>query len=337
MNFINKFLNVTQRVVDDKTYIETTEQVFDMDLDVIKAMSEDELEEFIKSLELVTPNATCPTCNILLTTLYKRADRNPFFKCRNNNCSRTTISAYKNSIFERSKLTNIMILKILYNFSCRRTVADSAQTLNLSKGTVINFYKFFRAALFKFADKFSSKLGGDGIVIHFDETPITHRHGLLGRHMRSNTVWVVGAVDIHSRRCFLKFLPSRSRTDLFHFLQEWILPGSVVHTDSHRSYHTLSGLGFGHFTVNHSRNLVGPDGIHTNWIEGIFGCVKKLIRKYDAGFTDVANLELYLAEFCFRYSYDVFDRRQAFIKILHVLKVVKKMLDEEDLNETPNQ
>ncbi|KCZ78783.1 hypothetical protein H311_00172, partial [Anncaliia algerae PRA109] len=36
----------------------------------------------------------------------------------------------------------------------------------------------------------------------------------------------------------------------------WILPGSVVFTDCHGSYVTLNSLGFAHFKVNHSNNLV---------------------------------------------------------------------------------
>ncbi|KCZ78237.1 hypothetical protein H311_00736, partial [Anncaliia algerae PRA109] len=55
----------------------------------------------------------------------------------------------------------------------------------------------------------------------------------------------------------------------------------------HRSYATLNSLGFTHFTVNHSNNLVSSDGIHINWIEGIFGSVKKMMRKYDTRFKDV--------------------------------------------------
>jgi hypothetical protein len=99
--------------------------------------------------------------------------------------------------------------------------------------------------------------------------------------MPSNTVWAVGWVDIYTRSVFLKFLPSRSRADLFAFFSECILTGSTVHTDCLSSLYTLNYMGFTHFTVNHSRNLVGPDGIHTNLIEGIFGCCKKIMRKYD--------------------------------------------------------
>ncbi|KCZ77939.1 hypothetical protein H311_01042 [Anncaliia algerae PRA109] len=90
-------------------------------------------------------------------------------------------------------------------------------------------YKSFRISICQFLENRSERLDGNGIVVHFDETTITHRHGVTGRHNRSNTVWVVGAVDIHTRKCFLKFLPSRSRADIFLFFSTWILPGYCVY------------------------------------------------------------------------------------------------------------
>ncbi|KRH94985.1 hypothetical protein M153_7300011353, partial [Pseudoloma neurophilia] len=49
-----------------------------------------------------------------------------------------------------------------------------------------------------------------------------------------------------------------------------ILSGSVIHTDPHASYNTTSSLGF-----SHSRELVARDCINTNWIGGLFGCLKR--------------------------------------------------------------
>lgn len=328
MRLKEKIEDVKILIVSGKWVIETHESFLESDFDLLKIMSDTQLATFCSEIGLISKSEKCMDCGTVLETLNIKDGRHPFFRCSKNSCKRTRISAVKNSVFELTKLKFIQVLKLLYNFSCRRSVSDSSQTLDISKTTVVDFFKFFRSAIFKFMQDHSMKLGGDGIVVHFDETPITHRHGLLGRTQRSNTVWVVGAVDIHSRRCFMKFLPSRSRDDLFSFFNEWILPGSVVHTDSHRSYLTLSSLGFTHFMVNHSRNLVSPDGIHTNWIEGLFGCVKKLIRKYDAGFTTVDNLELYLAEFCFRYSFESFNRKTAFLKLISILKYTKRSLDD---------
>lgn len=113
-----------------------------------------------------------------------------------------------------------------------------------------------------------------------------------------------------------------------------MLPGSTIHTDSLRSYDALSSLGFTHCRVNHSRELVSPDGIHTNWIEGLFGCMKKMARKYDAGFSGIDNLHLYLAEFCFRYSFSAWDRKKAFFKIMIALRHCRIKFDLDDFIES---
>lgn len=72
------------------------------------------------------------------------------------------------------------------------------------------------------------------VVVHFDKTLMTIRHGETGNHARSKIVWVVCRVDVYSRKCFLRFLSSRSRLDLILFLKEWIFPESVFRTYYHR-------------------------------------------------------------------------------------------------------
>ena len=285
----------------------------------------------LQKIGVFKENHTCLDCGTLLTKFYNQQDRGPFFRCNKRTCQRKKYPLWKNTIFGSSKLPIEKTLLTLYYFSCRRTVSDTAECLDYNKQSVCDLYKLFRSTLESFTEKYSSKLGGPGVVIHFDETPITKRHGYTGRHAPSTTVWVVGAVDIHSRKCFLHFLPSRSRNDLYQFIEKWILPGSTIHTDCHRSYSTLSSMGFTHLTVNHSRTLVSPDGTHTNWIEGLFGCVKKLRRKYDAKWAGVENLHLYLAEFCFRYRWNAWNRQTAFGKILLAFNNMRKDMDDEDL------
>lgn len=65
---------------------------------------------------------------------------------------------------------------------------------------------------------------------------------------------------------------------MLYFLEEQILPGSPIHTDFLSSYATLRA-NFNYFTLYLSRNLVGQDFVQTNWIEGIFGAMKKMMRK----------------------------------------------------------
>lgn len=293
-----------------------------------------ESSELIRELQshgFLRRRVICSGCQSLISTLTVERGRHPRFRCRSRSCNqRINRPLFENTIFSKTKISLELCLEVLYNFSCRRTVADTSETLNISKPTVISFYKLFRSSITLFLENYSQKLGGDSIIVHVDETPMTTRHGGTGRHSASNTVWVVGGVDIHTRSCFLRFLPSRSRSDLFEFLNEWVLPGSIVHTDRHRSYDTLCSLGFTHFRVNHSTEFVAPDGTHTNWIEGMFGVLKKLARKYDSTWSGVTNLNLFLSEFCFRYSFDAWNRKKAFLKMLAVLKFCREKLDEED-------
>lgn len=321
--------NINFRFFDNKYHFENIQDFYKSDFEELCSKSEKEIISIFIECGILNGSATCTVCGTILNKVYFETGRHPFLRCSKKHNNRIKIVIYKNTIFDGIKINIKEVLNLLYSFACRRSIGDASETLNLSKHTVMAFYKLFRASICFFLEKYSVKMGGSGVVIHFDETPITSRHGNTGRFMTSNTVWAVGAVDIVNRSCFLKFLPSRSRADLYYFINEWILPNSVIHTDSLASYHTLSSLGFTHFSVNHSRNLVGPDGIHTNWIEGIFGAMKKMMRKYDSNWSGVENLNLHLSEFCFRYCYDMWNRKKSFLGIMFVLKKVRIDLNNE--------
>ena len=262
--FLELLNNVQMTYINGKYELENISKFIKNDFEDLCRNNADNLIQIMMQAGMINAADKCEDCGVILNTIYRTSGRHPYFRCKNKDCSRRKVSIFKNSIFSGMNISMVEVLNLLYSFSCRRTISDASETLDHSKQTVMAFYKLFRASILYFLDKNSNKIGGEGIVIHFDETPITSRHGNTGRYMPSNTVWVVGAINIYTRGSFLKFLPSRSRNDLFHFLNEWILPGSVVHTDCLASYNTLSSLGFTHFSVNHSRNLISPDGIHAN-------------------------------------------------------------------------
>ena len=76
-----------------------------------------------------------------------------------------------------TKLLYIDIIKINICILHRRYVAGTSETCYISKKPVINYYGFFRSVIFLFLESNSMALGGDCMVINFDKTPITHRHG----------------------------------------------------------------------------------------------------------------------------------------------------------------
>ena len=92
-----------------------------------------------------------------------------------------------------------------------------------------SFYALFRSSLFFFLAYFSVQLGGDSVVVHVDETPITRRHSNTGRTARSNTVWVISVVDVVHRKAALKFFPSRGHRDVLPFIQNFVRLNNRIH------------------------------------------------------------------------------------------------------------
>ncbi len=73
------------------------------------------------------------------------------------------------------------------------------------------------------------------------------------------------------RKLFLTVVLDRSRDTLLDKIKKHVKPGSTIYTDCWAVYDTLSDLpGFNYVyrQVNHSREYVTSDGVHTNSIEG---------------------------------------------------------------------
>ena len=93
--------------------------------------------------------------------------------------------------------------------------------------------------------------------------------------------WVLGGIErpIYAGeipRMFLVLVPDRKKETLQAMLQKWVYPGSIVVTDSFKSYHGLSQLGFYHYSVNHKKFFVAPGtGAHTQRIEGAWSHIRK--------------------------------------------------------------
>ena len=285
------------------------------------------LQEFLPNIQkigLIPVSVECPICKTSLSQICFRSPTNPIFRCGKKTCGRKKISVYKGTIFEGSQISPQKVVRIIYYFNCRRTNSDVAQSLGISQETARSYYDLLRASLFSFCTHYSTKLGGEGTCVHLDETPWTKRKNKRGKRFRSNTVWVIGAVNIFQKKCAVEFLPSRGHQDVLPFVEEYIQPGTTIHTDCLPTYKILKDMGFTHNSVNHSKTFKSEDGTTTNHIEGIFGSLKRLRRVYGAGFTNISKLNCLLGEWMFRYCYAGWDRNISFQKIIFVLKLIRE-------------
>ena len=91
----------------------------------------------------------------------------------------------------------------------------------------------------------------------------------------------------------MKFLPSRGHRDILPFIQNWVLPNSVVYTDCLSSYAVLPTLGYSHRTVTHFREFANSEGYSTNTIEGLFWLCEKIFKKPSYKYVDHQSLNIF--------------------------------------------
>ena len=72
-------------------------------------------------------------------------------------------------------------------------------------------------------------------------------------------------------------------------LQAFVKPGSMIYSDGFRGYRRLAHLGYEHKWVNHNKEYVSMEGVHTNRMEGLWGVVKRWLPSLGP-----YNLEEYL-------------------------------------------
>ena len=149
-------------------------------------------------------------------------------------------------------------------------------------------------------------------VVEIDETyPGGLKKNMHAKDRRKHTgrgavgkMIVVGAKE-RNGRVVARVIPNTKKRTLQGFIQDNVIPGSVVITDEHRSYLGVDKLGYRHHSVNHSRGEYVKGIAHTNSIESFWALVKRAIK---GTYTHVSQsyLQRYLDEITMRENNDDF-------------------------------
>ena len=84
---------------------------------------------------------------------------------------------------------------------------------------------------------------------------------------------------------------------LLPIIQQWVQPGTTVHSDMWQAYNQLAASGYQHGTVNHTLHFVDPaTAVTTNCVEAMWQRAKNKV-KVQHGPTDRDMIPDYLAEF----------------------------------------
>lgn len=204
---------------------------------------------------ILFPNGIrCPRCQ-------KRYSRKVAGRYFCNSC-RLKFSLKRATPFARSKLSYHQLWLLLQCWLKELSPQDAHAMTELSHTTIRRWYRRFNGLV----PQERILLGG---TVEVDEA-------FIGKQRHANQQIVVGAVERCTDRVVFQPIPNRESESLDPFLLDHVDRASMVCTDAHAGYESITEFfGYGHTVVNHSMGHFGP----TNHIENVWMRLRRFIRK----------------------------------------------------------
>jgi len=140
-------------------------------------------------------------------------------------------------------------------------------------------------------------VGGSGIV-EADKAYIGGKRPMKARF--DNKTIVLGMVE-REGEIITRIVGGRAFSDVSRHFVENVRHGAAIATDESTTFYQISGLGFKHRWVNHSKKEWVRGEVHTNTIEGFWAWLKRGINGTHV-WVSPKHLPKYLGEFEFRFN-----------------------------------
>ncbi len=238
------------------------------------------------------PNGfVCPVCGHRHCYPIKGYRRYQCAKCHHQ----TSLTA--NTVMHRSHLPLTKWFWAMYLVACDKRGISAlalAEKIEVCYETAWNVLRRIRAAM-EMRDAHYMV----GQIVEFDDAYFGAKiKGVRGRGAGNQGVFIAVSKDKDGRPMYLKMhitdnvqIPSVAV-----FATECIAPGSVVQTDSFKSYRKPLAKDYTHEAQNFD-----PNSEHLKWLHRITGNAKAFIIGTYHG-TSTKHLQMYLSEFCYRFN-----------------------------------
>lgn len=238
------------------------------------------------------PNGfVCPVCGHRHCYPIKGYRRYQCAKCHHQ----TSLTA--NTVMHRSHLPLKKWFWAIYLVACDKRGISAlalAEKIEVCYETAWNVLRRVRAAMEMRDEHYMV-----GQIVEFDDAYFGAKiKGVRGRGAGNQGVFIAVSKDTDGRPAYLKMhvtdnvqIPS-----VTNFATKYIAPGSVVQTDSFKSYRKPLAKGY-----THEAQDFDPNSEHLRWLHRITGNAKAFINGTYHG-TSTKHLQMYLSEFCYRFN-----------------------------------
>ena len=238
-------------------------------------------------------------------------------------CKRT-VSLLKGSIFEDSKVSIKMILKIIYMWSHSFSVKLTSHETGISEHSVSSIFNQIKRGCYQYMNREDrAKIGGFNKTVEIDETLFSKRKYQKGRLL--NQVWVFGGICCEDNNNFLEIVPDRKASTLFQIINKNVNVGTLLMSDLWSGYKIIDDQPhpqpFMHLSVNHEKNFIDPKtGANTQKCERMWRDFKE--KKNQSQGIPRKDYDLYITEYLWRKTLKT-SKKDLFIASCEMLSQVK--------------
>ena len=280
--------------------------------------NQDESLSFLLDNEIIPRFLNCRHCMGISGTMQIRNYRinntqTVIYRCTRCNARKGMLSL---GVFKSGKLKLNTYLASIYFFVLYLKVVQVYNLLDISMNAYMLLRdKMSRCSISSIQD-IMPRIGGPETIVEMDE--MAFRRGQLVSNPTSegenerDTCWIIGGIQRRretdaedtQQAFFIKIIPNRRAESMAEIIRLNILPNTIIHSDSHRSYpaainycNVHFNMNLRHEMVNHSVEYVSESGIHTNNIENLWSHVRSYWRSRHGVIRD--QLPSFLAEFTY--------------------------------------
>ncbi|KAG0429451.1 hypothetical protein DMUE_5742, partial [Dictyocoela muelleri] len=151
----------------------------------------------------------------------------------------------------------LQVFKILIRFSTDVHQHSFVKTLGINIRTIINVKVSFLKRIGPFGFK-DNKLGGVNKEVQVYETSLNFKVKSHKGRLANNKTDAICIVELVEKimRAYACVIPNKQANTIITIICDNVVSGSTIRTDEHRSYSSLSKLGYIHQTVCHKYNFV---------------------------------------------------------------------------------
>lgn len=236
---------------------------------------------FLRSKRILCPSPpNCPECGVQMKEIAdNKISDGVIFRCSTHKKQKKSIR--HGSFLSSSHLSLQQFIKLIQEWAFQSPIKKTSERLGISAKTVIQWFQFARDACSNFMSRNSNQIGGPGHVVEIDESVVSRRKYHVGRMVKEK--WVFGGIDTTTYLGFIQLVENRSAEVLLPVIQQWILPGTEIHSDGWAAYNQITAISvdpaFTHKVVNHSENFVdAATNATTNHVERMWCKMKRKLK-----------------------------------------------------------